>query len=176
MALTKPEEVGRLQSTFEGSDFTSHGSKWDSFWKESYTPWDRGGPSLAMADLVRERSDLFPASAAAGNRRTALVPGCGRGYDVLLLSALGYDVVGLDYSDVAVREAAANEKIVREGRNKDVYDGVAVAERGTVTWVQGDFFDDAWLDKVGRRQFDVIFDYTVSLDGSIGLSNLPPLS
>jgi len=163
MTSSKPEEPGRLQSTFQGADFTAHGSKWDALWKESYTPWDRGGPSLALADLVRENKALFPAAAAGrdGKRRTALVPGCGRGYDVLLLSALGYDVVGLDYSDQAVREAAANEESVREGKNKEIYDAVSVAERGAVTWVQGDFFDDAWLDKVGRREFDVIFDYTV---------------
>jgi SAM-dependent methyltransferase len=161
MASPKPEEVGRLQSTFQNTDVSAHGPKWDALWKESYTPWDRGGPSLALADLAQERGDLFP-PAKDGKRGTALVPGCGRGYDVLLLSALGYDVVGLDYSDQAVRQAATNEQSVREGKDKEVYDGVSVGERGTVTWVQGDFFDDAWLDRAGSRHFDVIFDYTVS--------------
>lgn len=162
MASPKPEEIGRLQAAFQDADVSAHGPKWDALWRESFTPWDRGGPSLALADLVREKPDLFPASAKGGTRGAALVPGCGRGYDVLLLAALGYDVVGLDYSGEAVREAAANEQSVREGKNKEVYDGISVGERGTVTWVQGDFFDDAWLERVGRKQFDVIFDYTVS--------------
>ena len=82
MASPKPEEPGRLQSTFQGADFTAHGSKWDALWKESYTPWDRGGPSLALADLVQENNSLFRTAAAAadGKRRAALVPGCGSGY------------------------------------------------------------------------------------------------
>lgn len=148
------EEIGRLQSTFEDAAFSSHGPKWDSLWRESYTPWDRGGPSLALADLVQDKPELF----SDRKGRTALVPGCGRGYDVLLLSALGYDVVGLDYSADAVREASANEENVI---NEELYDSVGKGEKGTVTWVQGDFFDDAWVRTVGRGRFDVIFDYTV---------------
>ena len=77
---------------------SSHGPKWDSLWNESYTPWDRGGPSLALADLMQDKPELFSGQTASSKNRTALVPGCGRGYDVLLLSALSYDVVGLDYS------------------------------------------------------------------------------
>ena len=56
-----------------------------------------------------------------------------------------------------------NEESVRNGQNKDLYDSVATGPKGTVTWVQGDFFDDAWLKSAGSREFDVIFDYTVSL-------------
>ncbi|KAB5554974.1 S-adenosyl-L-methionine-dependent methyltransferase [Coniochaeta sp. 2T2.1] len=165
------EQLGRLQSTFQGSDLSAHGSKWDSLWKESYTPWDRGGPSLALADAILDHPELFPspspaATSSEGKRGTALVPGCGRGYDVLLLSALGYDVVGLDYSDVAVEEAARTGEAVREGKDKGVYDGVAGGrERGRVRWVRGDFFDDGWLGDVGKEGggeggFDLVFDYT----------------
>lgn len=35
----------------------------------------------------------------------ALVPGCGKGYDVLLLSAFGYDATGLEISSKALEEA-----------------------------------------------------------------------
>ncbi|KAB5539533.1 S-adenosyl-L-methionine-dependent methyltransferase [Coniochaeta sp. 2T2.1] len=169
------EQLGRLQSTFQGSDLSAHGSRWDSLWKESYTPWDRGGPSLALADAILDRPELFPSPSPGSSsgqekkRRTALVPGCGRGYDVLLLSALGYDVVGLDYSEAAVEEAARTEEAVREGKDKGVYDDVAGGrERGRVEWVRGDFFDDGWLGEMGKRGggeggFDLVFDYTVSL-------------
>jgi SAM-dependent methyltransferase len=153
-------EIGRLQSTFITSPYQSHPAKWDSLWKESYTPWDRGGPSLALADLVTSHPNLFPAPTGA-ERKKALVPGCGRGYDAVLLSVLGYDVVGLDYSSVAVEEARSNEgKMAGEGVWEDV---TQEREKGSVTWVQGDFFHDGWLQQtgMGKGGLDLIFDYTV---------------
>ncbi len=120
MATQPPErEIGRLEQTFTGGDFSSHGSKWDSLWKESYTPWDRGGPSMALNDLLLERKDLVPSSqgGGGGGRKKALVPGCGRGYDVLLLSAFGYDVSGLDYSADATQRAIENRKGGRRPRH-----------------------------------------------------------
>lgn len=155
------EGLGRLQSTFHGSKLDDHGEKWDALWSEEYTPWDRGGPSLALADLIRENPELFPHHTTGTRRKTALVPGCGRGYDVLVLSALGYDVVGMDYSAVAVREASVNEQRVLNGRDKELYHGFVGDEgRGPITWVEGDFFDDAWNSKMN---YDLVFDYTVSL-------------
>jgi SAM-dependent methyltransferase len=155
--------MGRLQSTFHGSTLNDHGDKWDALWKESYTPWDRGGPSLALADLIREHPELFPPHNRGARRKTALVPGCGRGYDVLLLSALGYDVIGLDYSAVAVREAATNEQRVLGGRDKELYDSFVGHEgRGAVSWKEGDFFEDSWVVLVSRVHYDLIYDYTVS--------------
>jgi SAM-dependent methyltransferase len=149
-------EIGRLQQTFTNTPLSTHPSKWDSLWKESYTPWDRGGPSLALGDLITSRSDLFPSGEKEGRKLKALVPGCGRGYDAVLLAGLGYDVVGLDYSSAAVELARKQERRMR--------DEGGLGE-GEVTWVQGDFFDDAWLRQVGiqKGEFDVIFDYTVSL-------------
>lgn len=162
----QPGEMGRLQSTFHGSELSDHGDKWAALWREAYTPWDRGGPSLALADLLRDKPELFPPHhRGATRRKTALVPGCGRGYDVLLLAALGYDVVGLDYSAVAVREAAMNEQRVLKsgGREKELYDSfVGDDGRGTVSWIEGDFFEDAWMVILSRLHYDLIFDYTVS--------------
>ncbi|KAH8881618.1 S-adenosyl-L-methionine-dependent methyltransferase [Thozetella sp. PMI_491] len=158
MASEPPkQEIGRLEQTFQGSDVSSHGSKWDGLWKESYTPWDRGGPSLALLDLVVEQTELVPPPQEPGKRRTALVPGCGRGYDVLLLSGLGYDVYGLDYSKDAVEKAVENQ---REIGGQDLYQARQGVQNGTVTWLTGDFFADAFLDEAGVRNFDLIFDYT----------------
>ena len=58
---------------------------------------------------------LSPPAGPGAARRTALVPGCGRGHDALLLAAWGYDVVGLDYSAEAVRRAAENMAAVYDG-------------------------------------------------------------
>ncbi len=160
MATLPPQEVNRLEQTFQGSDFSSHGPRWASLWKDSFTPWDRGGPSMALQDLVLEHKELIPPSQESGQRKKALVPGCGRGYDVLLLAALGYDAYGLDYSTEAVGRAIENEKEVRE---QDVYRAREGVDKGTVTWLTGDFFADEFLDAAGTRSFDLIFDYTVGL-------------
>ena len=45
-----------------------------------------------------------------GQRRKALVPGCGRGVDVLLLASFGYDAYGLECSATAVDACKKEEK------------------------------------------------------------------
>lgn len=166
--------ANRLQNTFKGVDITEHGSKWDSLYQESYTPWDRGTASLALADVLADKKDILiddkklfgssvtTASSGSGRKR-ALVPACGRGYDVHLLSAFGYDVVGLDISEKALAEAKALQKNIDAG-DYDVYklrDGVTA--KGGVTWINGDFFKDEFLAEAKVEKFDLIFDYTVSL-------------
>lgn len=165
---TSAEETRRLQATFQDRPLSAHGAQWDSLWTASYTPWDRGGPSAALDDLLAERgSDLF--FPGAGEEKTtktkrrarALVPGCGRGYDALLLAAYGFDVVGLDYSAAATREAAGVE--ARVGAEEAYRPRGEKGEKGTVTWLTGDFFADEFLDEAGTESFDLIFDYTVSV-------------
>lgn len=158
-------EVGRLQATFSEHPFENHGEQWDALWKDSYSPWDRGGPSLALNDLLLQHQELFP---RRGRRLKALVPGCGRGHDVLLLSAFGYDVTGLDVSEAGLREAAENEKKSAGDEIFAVKEGVS--EKGKVTWLAGDFFGASGTLKPG--EFDLIFDYTVSSLIYVGLSPL----
>ena len=172
----------RLSDFFSAQPLSTHGQKWSSLWDESYTPWDRGGPSMAFYDVLLSRADLIPpavnlaalegSEASTPARPTALVPGCGRGHDALLLAAMGYDVVGLDYAPIAVKEAAENEKAVIAALQQDRPEAAAyrvregVKDPGRVTWVAGDFFEDAWLTAAGLdgdAKFDVIFDYTVCL-------------
>jgi SAM-dependent methyltransferase len=138
---------------------TEHGQKWDDLWKEGFVPWDKGIPNPALVDLLTERQDLFPPSLKA-SRRKALVPGCGKGYDVLLLSAFGYDAYGLEISSKALEAARQNEK---EMDGKGVYETREGVEKGSVTWLSGDFFADDFLKDVkGEGSFDLIYDYTVS--------------
>ncbi|KAM7190713.1 S-adenosyl-L-methionine-dependent methyltransferase [Naviculisporaceae sp. PSN 640] len=164
--IQKAEEIGRLQSTFQNRSFNDHPSAWDALWNEAYTPWDRGGPSLALKDLLSQHPDLFPfqhqasGEKNAAERPKALVPGCGRGHDVLLLSSLGFDAYGLDFSEKAIQEAKVNEKEFlndNNNNNKAEQD----KERGTVTWLAGDFFDASLLEtQTGVDKFDLLFDYT----------------
>ncbi|GJN70923.1 hypothetical protein PLIIFM63780_002485 [Purpureocillium lilacinum] len=165
-----PDERSRLQESFASLPFTSHPSRWDSLYRQAFTPWDRAGPSLALADLLAQRTDLVPPAQerdARGNlvqgvpRRTALVPGCGRGHDVLLLSSFGYDVWGLDYSPDAVRMAEENRK---DAESKGLYKPVEEdLEKGDIKWLAGDFFDESWSKGIGTDgsgTFDLIYDYT----------------
>ncbi|KAH8685710.1 thiol methyltransferase-like protein [Tricladium varicosporioides] len=155
----------RLLSHFKG-DEAEHGSKWDELWKEGFLPWDKGFPSPALVDLLAERQDLFE-EVPKGRRRKALVPGCGKGYDVLLLSAHGYDAYGLEISGKALEAAKQNEK---ETSGDDVYKPKDGVEKGSVTWLEGDYFKDDFLKNVeGDGVFDLIYDYTIKF-----LCALPP--
>lgn len=163
-----------LQDTFKSLPLSSHGSRWDTLYRNATTPWDRGNPSLALHDLLHTRPDLVPAAqehdhrgkllrdeTGAVEKKKALVPGCGKGHDVLLLSAWGYDVWGLDYSPAAKEAAEQNvEKAKKNGSYKSI-DGL---EKGKIEWVTGDFFREDWAKDAGiDGKFDLIFDYTVGL-------------
>lgn len=80
---------------------------------------------------------------------------------MLLFASFGYDAYGLECS------AAAVEACRKEEKEKESHSWYRVRDekvgKGKVTFVQGDFFDDAWLEEIGgpRNGFDVIYDYTV---------------
>jgi methyl halide transferase len=150
----------RLLSHFQSAKGTAeHGQRWDDLWKEGFLPWDKGFPNPALVDLLTERQDLFPPSSGS-ERRKALVPGCGKGYDVLLLSAFGYDAHGLEISSNALEAARKNEK---EMDGYGIYETREGVQKGKVTWLAGDFFADEFLKEVeGEGTFDLIYDYTVS--------------
>ncbi|QUC23273.1 uncharacterized protein UV8b_07514 [Ustilaginoidea virens] len=167
------DEPSPLARAFDGVDFSSLGAVWSSLYKQGVHPWDRNGPSAALSDLLSQRADLVPPAqqhdqrgnlirdpAGAAIRRTALVPGCGPGHDVLLLSSFGYDVVGLDFSRDAIRMAEENHKAAD---GKAMYEPVNGLERGAIRWTTGDFFSGEWATGLGTNasgKFDLIFDYT----------------
>ncbi|GKT60673.1 thiol methyltransferase [Colletotrichum tofieldiae] len=172
-------DPNKLSTAFADTPLSKHGQKWSAFWEEKYTPWDRGGPSVALLDLLTTRPDLVPpppSPAEQGqsdsDRPTALVPGCGKGHDAILLAGLGYDVLALDFSPTAIAEAKDNQKAIaaRLGAGTEAAEGEldaytirhpSGAEPGAVTWLSGDFFSDSWLAEWGREKaFDLIFDYT----------------
>lgn len=70
--------------------------------KQKVTPWDKNGPQPALVELLETEASrqLLP------TQGTALVPGCGTGYDVVLLARQGLVVTGLDISETA--KAAAD--------------------------------------------------------------------
>lgn len=188
-----PSEMrAKLLSHFASKPTSTHPEGWNDLYAENFTPWDQGSPNPALIEAL-SRTDLFPQPVLLNAKNTfqrryrALVPGCGRGYDVLLLSAFGYDAYGLEYSPLAVEEAKKVQKRV-EGwfevsgeLKKDAPPEAKVYEtrdlalgRGKVHWVTGDFFKDEWVKQVEETAvggfdgtFEVLYDYTF-------LSALPP--
>jgi methyl halide transferase len=160
-------QVGRLAAHFGSTPTTAtaQAARWEPLWADGYSPWDRGGPSPALFDALRTESTLKAvtgaAASAAGTPRRALVPGCGTGYDVQLLASFGFDVVGLDTSATAVSKAEELTKKIQDG-SEDRFP-VQGERRGEVKFLNGDFFNDSWIEQVnGKGAFDLIYDYTVS--------------
>ena len=147
----------RLSNHFSSTAPSEHGPKWDALWVEGFVPWDKGSPNPALIDLLSERQDLFPS--LSKGRKKALVPGCGRGYDVLLLSAFGYDAYGLEVSKKALEGCRAEQG---EKDGKGIYETREGVEKGNIEWLSGDFFKSDFLkDFEGEGTFDLIYDYTV---------------
>ena len=157
--------VHRVLGQHPGDDYVNGWAEvWDKCDRDTL-PWDRGSPNPALEDLLTEHRSTVggpTAKDAQGNtyRRKALVPGCGRGVDVLLLASFGFDAYGLEYSATALEVCKQEEE--KNGNKYPIRD--AEVGRGKITFVHGDFFSNDWLEKLGLSLncFDLIYDYTVS--------------
>ncbi len=107
--------------------------EWNAFYQRGEMPWDLQGPSPVLKTVL----DL----GLLADRPRMLVPGCGRGHDVLQLAGRGHDVWGVDFAEDAI--AALN---------------ASAAERGlTVTARQANIFD---LFDEPAGSFDGMWEYT----------------
>ncbi|KAI9040580.1 S-adenosyl-L-methionine-dependent methyltransferase [Aspergillus affinis] len=157
------ENTSRLLKHFSGEGPPVN-DRWAALWDAGdFLPWDQGAPNPALVDVLSDRTDLVGSTAfveddnGARRRKRALVPGCGRGYDVLLLSSLGYDAYGLEVSTKAVEEANAwaSQHLTDYSMRDDA------VGRGTAKFIVGDFFSDNWLEQAnGNGRFEFIYDYT----------------
>jgi methyl halide transferase len=68
---------------------------WEQRYQTDHTPWDRGGPSEALLGWLHAKK--VPSG-------RILVPGCGRGHEVIELSAAGFQVTGVDFAPSALEE------------------------------------------------------------------------
>ncbi|WP_069159602.1 class I SAM-dependent methyltransferase [Nocardia altamirensis] len=71
---------------------------WNSVYDNDTAPWVIGGPQPAIVALERD----------GWIRGRVLDPGCGAGEHTILLTTLGYDVLGIDLSPSAVQYANRN--------------------------------------------------------------------
>ena len=73
------------------------------FWQQRFVsgqiPWDRGSAHPQLQQWL-EQGDIKPGL-------SLLVPGCGRGHELILLAQAGIQVLGLDYAPAAVALAQA---------------------------------------------------------------------
>jgi SAM-dependent methyltransferase len=79
-------------------DSTPTFSRFDDAYKTRTAPWVIGEPQPAI--VVLERSGLI--------RSTVLDVGCGTGEHTILLTRLGYDVLGVDAAPTAIEQAREN--------------------------------------------------------------------
>ena len=79
-------------------DTTPAISRFDEFYKTTTPPWVIGEPQPAVVEL--ERAGLI--------RGKVLDVGCGTGEHTILLTGLGYDVLGVDFAPEAVVQARRN--------------------------------------------------------------------
>ena len=101
---------------------------WDSRYREGRTPWDFQGVPVALTRWI----------AAAPSGGSALIPGCGSGYEVRAFADAGWDVTAIDYAPTAVDRARRALGVLG--------DKVLLA----------DFF----AHDFGCRRFDVIYERT----------------
>ncbi len=67
---------------------------WQQRYDQSMTGWDRGAPSPILAHWMKA-GELRPCE--------ILVPGCGRGHEVIALAEAGFAVTAVDFADTAVQ-------------------------------------------------------------------------
>ncbi|OBF29379.1 SAM-dependent methyltransferase [Mycobacterium sp. ACS1612] len=79
-------------------DSTPTLSRFDDAYRTNTAPWVIGEPQPAVVELQR----------AGWIRSKVLDIGCGTGEHTILLTRLGYDVVGIDFSSNAIEQARAN--------------------------------------------------------------------
>lgn len=167
MSLTSSNQPtdarARLAAHFTG-DTVEHPNRWSQLWdKGDFLPWDRGAPNPALIDLLSGRDGktipdamTYHVTGGHGRRKRVLVPGCGRGYDVLLFASFGFDAYGLEISERAVEKCRQEQE-----RNGHKYPVAHSDGAGRTEFLVGDFFRDAWIHETGIDAFDVIYDYTV---------------
>lgn len=161
MAMT--DARARLLEHFANNS-SDQPSRWAQLWENGdFLPWDRGFPNPALVDMLSKKQDLIGTcfrndGSSEKQRKKAFVPGCGRGYDVLLLASFGYDAYGLEVSEEAVQRCIHEQKT--NGRKYPAEDDSAGT--GKASFVQGDFFSNDWTKEIpGGPHFDLIYDYTV---------------
>jgi SAM-dependent methyltransferase len=157
-----------------GADWNEYHARWENIWRDGCAPgqfFDKASASptlrsllslpllpaqvehlAAQGGLPKDGSYVAPPSIDARNKR-ALVPGCGRGYDVVAFAQAGASAaVGLELSPKAAE--VAREYVRGELAGRGVPSPAANAQI-----VECDFFSPP-ADTVPPESFDLGYDLT----------------
>lgn len=110
--------------------------RFDDAYRSRSAPWVIGEPQPAIVELER----------AGWIHSKVLDVGCGTGEHTILLTRLGYDVVGIDFAPNAVEQARANAAEKGVDARFEVADAMDLGEAGYQTIVDSalfHIFDDA---------------------------------
>ena len=142
---------------------------WEARYRRQHLPWDRGEASPALSHWLDTRMP-YPLR--------ILVPGCGRGYEVVALAKRGFDVTAIDIAPSAIRWLNRKLATVRlkatvldadvthwrpEAPFDAVYEQTCLCALAPETWPA--YVDNLWHTlKPGGRLF-AIFMQTDNTDG-----------
>lgn len=88
---------------------------WDAAYREAKDHWDMGTPTPVFVNLFSSHSDerrKYLDGLFAIEKPSVIVPGCGRGYDAMLLAEHGFDVTAVDFS-IEATEYLQHESLAR---------------------------------------------------------------
>lgn len=103
---------------------------WETCYTDGNTGWDRGESHPALRQWI-DAKELSPCR--------MVVPGCGRGYEVLHLCQLGFEVTAIDYAQAPI----------------DYLRSKLEADGQTAELIQGDLFDVEF-----SNQLDAVYEQT----------------
>ena len=117
--------------TQEPESDESKPESWQQRYEQDATGWDRGSASPALLQWLNDGS--------FEDVKTVVVPGCGRGHEVVELARRGFEVTAIDFAPAAIDALSTK-----------------LAEHGTsATLIQGSVFE---FDP--QAQFDAIYEQT----------------
>jgi SAM-dependent methyltransferase len=190
-ATMASQNQDKLRAHFQALPDASHGQGWDSLWADaSFLPWDRGNTNPALIDMLSSQALHCPPPVSPvpnpsfgapevglveglrlpgpikpdGSRARVLIPGCGKGYDVALFAAHGYDAFGLEISEHATQAAFVYLADIGKGPLEGEYAAANATrgiDRGKMACLLGDFFTDDWRQVESGNGYDIIYDITV---------------
>ncbi|MBW0471656.1 hypothetical protein O181_011371 [Austropuccinia psidii MF-1] len=115
---------------------------WQDAWEAGIIPWDKGQVQHALEELFTENGAEWGFESVRLGR--ALVPGCGRGYDVLFLTRRVKECWGIDVSRKAIEMAKA----------------WAEAQADTEDCVFSFHVEDFFKFAIPPGSFDLAYDYS----------------
>lgn len=157
-------------------------SEWEGRYQSGQTGWDRGCASPALSHWLKTQT-LTPCS--------LLIPGCGRGYEVVVLAQQGFQVTAVDLAPSAI--TATNKRLAQHNVT------ATIQQKNLLTWEPEKPFDaiyeqtslcalqpETWNDYSDRLfrwlkpkgQLFALFMQTNQLDGPpfhCGLENMETL-